>query len=340
MAKTFPSIVTLGEVIKVEGSDSSFYDDEAGAGRIKVRLDSDGRDTPTDSLPDAFPLLPKTLQSVPKEGEGVFVLNATLGNSHVQRYYIGPIISQPQFHEYSEYDSGRCNAVSLLATGKPLKKSPLTSINRAKGLTKGSFPNVKDIALVGRGQEDIVLKYRNSSDGKPTESSEVDIRAGIRIRATGENVKYLKGNVVFNHNSPGYIQVKYRNGGISGLKEGVGDSDEGKYESKEVREANSVVNVVADKINLISHKDANQFNEKITDNEQLVLESEIDNIMSQLHRSVYGDELIRLLKLIVQALSTHTHSYHMKPPVTVGTDIEKLQSYNFESMLSPNVRIS
>ena len=66
MAKTFPSIVTLGEVIKVEGSDSSFYDDEAGAGRIKVRLDSDGRDTPTDSLPDAFPLLPKTLQSVPK----------------------------------------------------------------------------------------------------------------------------------------------------------------------------------------------------------------------------------------------------------------------------------
>ena len=36
MAKTFPSIVTLGEVIKVEGSDSSFYDDEAGAGRIKV----------------------------------------------------------------------------------------------------------------------------------------------------------------------------------------------------------------------------------------------------------------------------------------------------------------
>ena len=146
--------------------------------------------------------------------------------------------------------------------------------------------------------------------------------------------------MVFNHNSPGYIQVKYRNGGISGLKEGVGDSDEGKYESKEVREANSVVNVVADKINLVSHKDANQFNEKITDNEQLVLESEIDNIMSQLHRSVYGDELIRLLKLIVQALSTHTHSYHMKPPVTVGTDIEKLQSYNFESMLSPNVRIS
>lgn len=340
MANTYPSIVTLGEVVKVEGSKYSIYPNDAGAGRIKVRLDSDGRDTPTDSLPDAFPLIPKTLQSIPKEGEGVFVINATLGNSQVQRYYIGPIISQPQFHEFSKYDSGRGDAMSLLSTGKPLKNSALTSIGRAEGVTKGSFPDVEDVALVGRGQEDIILKYRAASSGNPTESSEVDIRAGIRLKATGDSVKYLKGNVAFNHSNPGYIQVKYRNSGISGLREGIGDAIDEKYESEEIRQANSVVNVVADKINLISHKDSNCFGGAITDNEQLVTEEEIDNIMSQLHRSVYGDKLVTLLKLIVKALSNHTHSYMMLPPVVIGTDIEVLNSYNFESILSPNVRIS
>ena len=64
------------------------------------------------------------LQSVPKVGEGVFILNASLGNNSVQRYYVGPIISQAQFQEYSAYKSGRGDAVSLLATGKPLKEKP------------------------------------------------------------------------------------------------------------------------------------------------------------------------------------------------------------------------
>ena len=41
MAQNNPSLVVLGEVVKVEGSGSQFPDD-AGAWRIKVRLDSDG----------------------------------------------------------------------------------------------------------------------------------------------------------------------------------------------------------------------------------------------------------------------------------------------------------
>ena len=62
--------------------------------------------------------------------------------------------------------------------------------------------------------------------------------------------------------------------------------------------------------------------------------------MSQLHRSVYGDELVNLLKLIVKALSTHTHSYSMLPPTIIGTELEELQGYPYEKLLSPNVRIS
>ena len=333
------SLVTLGEVVKVEGSGVPFSDD-AGAWRLKVRLDSDGSGISDSDLPDAFPLIPKMLQSVPKVGEGVFILNASLGNNRVQIYYVGPIISQAQFQEYSAYKSGRGDAVSLLATGKPLKEKPLTSIDRARGLTNGSFPNMEDVALIGRGQEDIVLKYKAGDSGQPSPSSEIDLRAGIRLQPSDDSIKYLKGNVVFNDKDPAYIQVKYKKSGLAGLNDGDGDGGKDNYESKSKRTANSVINVVADKINLISHKDSNQFGEKLTNREQLVLEGEIDNIMSQLHRSVYGDELVNLLKLIVKALSTHTHSYSMLPPTIIGTELEELQGYPYEKLLSPNVRIS
>ena len=228
----------------------------------------------------------------------------------------------------------------MLATGKPLKEKPLTSIDRARGLTKGSFPNMEDVALIGRGQEDIVLKYKAGESGQPSPSSEIDLRAGIRLQPSDDSIKYLKGNVVFNDKDPAYIQVKYKKSGLAGLNDGDGDGGKDNYESKSKRTANSVINVVADKINLISHKDSNQFGEKLTNREELVLEGEIDNIMSQLHRSVYGDELVNLLKLIVKALSTHTHSYSMLPPTIIGTELEDLQGYPYEKLLSPNVRIS
>ena len=339
MAQNNASLVTLGEVVRVEGNGVPFPDD-AGAWRLKVRLDSDGSGISDSDLPDAFPLIPKMLQSVPKVGEGVFILNASLGTNRVHRYYVGPIISQAQFQEYSAYKSGRGDAVSLLATGKPLKEKPLTSIDRARGLTKGSFPNMEDVALIGRGQEDIVLKYKAGESGQPSPSSEIDLRAGIRLQPSDDSIKYLKGNVVFNDKDPAYIQVKYKKSGLAGLNDGDGDGGKDNYESKSKRTANSIINVVADKINIISHKDSNQFGEKLTNREELVLEGEIDNIMSQLHRSVYGDELVNLLKLIVKALSTHTHSYSMLPPTIIGTELEELQGYPYEKLLSPNVRIS
>ena len=59
----------MGNAVIKMGQVESIYDDADGL-RIKVRLAQDG-DKPISELPYAFPLLPKTLQSVPKEGEGV-----------------------------------------------------------------------------------------------------------------------------------------------------------------------------------------------------------------------------------------------------------------------------
>jgi hypothetical protein len=331
-------IITTGKVEYVEGGSGnlSFYG-EADAWRIKVRLDSD-KGVSTEQLPWAFPGLPKTLLSVPKVGEGVLVVFSEYNNPYSQRYYIGPLISQPQYQEYCSFgDGGRGPAMSLISTSKPLTEPALTSISRKKELTKGAFPDINDVALLGRGREDIVLKYRNTASGP---SSEIDLRAGIRLNPTDSTVKYMKGNVVFNTEDPAYIQVKHSKNGLAGLKSGEGDNDEEKYESIGDRTANSVINIVADKVNIISHKDSNSFGELLADRDNLVKDGELDQIMSLLHRAVYGDELITLLKKIVMALVNHTHPYSMIPPTVKGTELEDIIDYNYEKIISPNVRIS
>ena len=331
------SLFIPGRVEYVESSNEMAIAGEYDGWRLKVRTDNDGNKDTFD-LPWAFPALPKTFQSIPKPGEGVFVLNGEIGNGDSQRYYLGPIISQPQFQEMCSYgDGGRGPAMSLLDTSKPLTKKPLTSISRKREMTHGSFPDLQDVALVGRGQEDIVLKYRNTQDGP---ESEIDLRAGIRLEPTDTTIKYLKGNVVFNSDNPAYIQIKYAKNGVSGLNDGEGDNDIEKYESQTTRSGNGVINLVADKINIISHQDNNMFGSSISDSDNLIKKGELDQIMSLLHRSVYGDELITVLEKIVNVLATHTHPFIMLPPIIDGTELADLIAYDYEKIISPHVRIS
>ena len=280
----------------------SVIDDTDGL-RIKARTAQDGVKAVED-IPYAFPLIPKTFQTVPKVGECVLIVTSKMGSNDGNRYYIGPIISQPQFQYYDGYDYGRGSATSNLQDGYV---EPLEKISNFDS-TVGSFPEVNDVALVGRKGEDIILK-----------DDEIDIRCGIRGEAFGDD--RLVGNVVFNRQDPAYIQLKHKN--AIGYSEG--------------QEANSVVNVVADKINLISHKDTNSL--ELTDNKELIKSTEMDNIMSQLHQLPYGDILVDALKKIVNALVNHVHPYPGLPPckdqyvtTVLGTDLD--------SILSENVRIS
>lgn len=292
----------MGYVIKMAQVES--VDDVADGLRIKARLEQDGR-TGTSDLPYAFPLLPKTIQSVPKIGECVLIICSELENNLSNRYYIGPIISQPQKQEYDPYSYGRGTALNLLQGGS---LEPLEKISKYEQ-TNGSFPKVNDIAIVGRKSEDIILK-----DG------EIDLRCGIRLKNNDGN-KNLVGNVLYNEQDPAYIQLRHENG--------IGFS--------ETQEANSVVNVVADKINLISHKDENSLS--LTDKNELIKASELDAIMSKLHKLPYGDILVDVLECMRNMILNHVHPYPGMPPCN---DFYKqdLSSKDFNDILSDNVRIS
>lgn len=298
-------VIRLGEVVDIN--------DEYEGSRIKVRLDQDNG-IQTKDLPYAFPLLPKTLQSVPKVGEAVLVILSRLGNKNSQRYYIGPLISQPQYLYEEKFNNGRGTSNSLIqgSVSKPIET--IAHYNE----TKGAFPDKNDIALLGRKSEDIVLK-----DG------EIDIRCGIRGAKLFDNATVgqsneetgLKGDVVFNNQSPAYLQLKFKRGLCKGNKQ----------------VADSVINIVADKINLISHKDEEHFN--LTDQKELIKTEELDEIMSKLHQVPYGDLLFDFLVRLRSAVTNHVHPYPGLPPVSCQY-ITNALSFDLNTILSENVRIS
>ena len=288
-------------VIKMAQVES--IEDEADGMRIKARLEQDGK-RPTSELPYSFPLLPKTIQSMPKVGENVLIFTSELGNNGSNRFYIGPVISQPQKQEYDPYSYGRGTSVSLLQGNS---YEPLERISNFS-ITKGSFPNKNDIALVGRKSEDIILK-----DG------ELVLRCGIRGKAYGN--ENIVGNVAFNNDNPAYIQMKYSSG--------IGHS--------QTQEADSVINLVSDKINLISHK--GNIDETLTDSEELIKSGELDSIMKQLHKLPYGDLLVEALEIIRKSILVHVHAYPGLPPCN-SYEVNELKEIDFNEILSDNVRIN
>ena len=304
----------MGNVVLKTAYVYTVDDDKTCGLRIKY-VPTNNDITKKDLISDwCFPLLPKTFQIVPKVGECVLIVQSEASqdtSDKSQEFYIGPIISQPQFME----NCGFIQAKSLLDAKQ---SEPLASINNDKESTDGSYPKLEDVAVVGRGCEDIILRYDDSK------TSEIDIRAGIKGKATDSNNKDIVGNVVFNSDDPAYIQLKRKNGLVTGEK----------------KQANSVVNVVADRINIMSNKDDN-VNANIHNSEQLVEENEMNKIMDDLHQVPMGDKLVELLKIMKGAIMHHVHPWAgMEQCGDWPGYIKKLEGYDIDSILSEYVRIS
>ena len=293
-------------------------DDELDGMRIKVRLNQD-RVNDSD-LPYAFPLLPKTIQTMPKRGEGVMVFTMELGNNESQRFYIGPIISQPQYFSYDRYyilgGNEYQQAASLLKGAG--EATPVGGISWCNA-TKGAFPDKKSVALIGRESEDIELK-----------EGEIDIRCGIRtegnLNDVGGNVhKDIFGKVCFNGQDPAYIQLKFQ-------KDGVVYGAE-----PDLTATNSLINMVAGKINLVSTND-------LAYSEQTAWDGMLENkhfgpLMEQLHQLPWGDKLVEYLELLRKMFCEHSHPYPMMAPYPTYTE-PLLNKDLKEELLSKDVRIS
>lgn len=315
--------IKIGVVREIENVNSLYIKDDNHKNDrpydgLRIRAELEGEDFPThyEDIPWAFPLLPKMFQSIPKVGEAVliFYYHGTNG----QRFYLGPIISQPQHNMIALKKYG----TSLLS---PNETEPLERISNDPN-TIGSFPKSTDVAVIGRGAEDIILRTNNGSKEwtKTVSSSEIQLRAGVRSEPTNESNPNMIGNIIFNGIDPAYIQLKHKKG----------------LASKENHEADSIINLVANRINIMSNKDDN-IAHNLRDQDNMISDEKVDEIMDKLHQVPMGDKLVELLKIIKGCIMHHVHPWAgMEQCGDWGGYINKLDGYDIDSILSKYVRIS
>lgn len=277
----------------------SVIDDKAGL-RIKVRIHPDDSDCETiDDLPFCYPLLPKHFHINPKVGEMVLVITSVLGLTKGRRWFIGPIISQ----QYNlNYDPFNFSAKSILDKGKMATPLPRPELNPDN---EGSYPDREDIAIQGRQNADLILK-----------DNEVRLRCGFKREPVGKP----ENTLLFNREDLSYIQMKYK-----------------KLKDHKKNDFASCINIVADRINLLSHDSKTPFT--LNDRKSLITDEELVKILEKAHPLPYGDELIEFLKQLIEVIRTHTHPFAMDPPCFTTPQIDVLNT-NLDEMLSNSIRIN
>lgn len=161
------SIFKFGTVVSVS--------DELDGGRVRVYVKGiDPSSYKITDIPYAFPLLPKHLNVKPQVGEMVFVF-MQYGDANDERFYIGPIISQP--HKM---------AVDTIAPDALLRGGSIGADNAPSTIPEnnGIQPKDSDVAIIGRGSTDIIQKQ-----------DEVQIRVGKSFdlkKFNRENISYLQ----------------------------------------------------------------------------------------------------------------------------------------------------
>lgn len=187
--------------------------DDMNGDRIKVRLNPEDSGKSEKDLPFVHPLLPKLFHVKPKVGECVLVFLTELNNNYSTRYYIGPILSQPQFFEFDTYP----NSLTLYSDSTFAPPEPITMHPESNG----TFCKENEIGIYGRRKNDIILS-----------ENDVKIRCGSRLYNDTNGVN-------FNRNDSAYILLRH-------------NTDFTKIEDESVTPKSSAT-IVADKINLVTN---------------------------------------------------------------------------------------
>lgn len=193
--------VYWGEVISIE--------DRTDGGRIKVRVDGIDDNLKNENLSDCYPLIPKFFHIYPQVGEVVRLILGDTRYPQRDRYWVGSVISQPQKIGYD-------NRFSALSTTNLRISAPVTAPTNIPDAA-GIYPDIKDVAILGRKNTDITLRERD-----------LELRAGQHK---------LDDNLSLNKNNPASIRLTF---------------DEVTGTTKAPQTVSSNV-IMADRIAIISH---------------------------------------------------------------------------------------
>ena len=110
-----------------------------------------------------------------------------------------------------------------------------------------------------------------------------------------------------------------------------------KLKDHEKKDFSSSINIVADRINLLSHDSKTPFT--LNNRKDLITDEELVKILEQAHPLPYGDELMDFLKQLIEVIRTHTHPFSMDPPCFTSPQTQVLNT-NLNDMLSKSIRIN
>ena len=96
----------------------------------------------------------------------------------------------------------------------------------------------------------------------------------------------------------------------------------------------SVLNIVANKINFLSHDGEHKFD--LTNPQNLITDETQVDINSTAHPLVYGDTLVEFLILVRNYIENHIHGYHMLP-ADKSTVVTNITNFDLESILNKNI---
>lgn len=304
--------VWLGEGDTTLHNDSWFdaqvldNNDPSGAMRIKVKaigLDKDS--TKTDELIlttnwdeiAVNPLLPKFLTMPPKIDERVKIWVPDSRMPNVNRYYIGPAISQLNNFDFQDYMSANAGTQSsptkLNASYKDNQSSEYHG-NRDWSVfpnTSGVYP---DIAINSRGNSDVILRSKSNYDE-------------IQLRVAKYDYKKPDNKFNINLKNPAYITI----GHYQPLKPNKLTDSLGLDKDK------THINFVADNLNLISHLGSEKKG-SISDVSDNILSGDqfkqLKVEQTKLHPLLYGDVFREFLQLLGNFIVSHVHPYDGLPP--------------------------
>ena len=299
--------------------------DDYAAGRIKAIIPPD-KGSRYEDIPLSFPLLPKMIHVFPKDQEAVLVLVENDKEANGQRFYIGPIISQPEkigFDNYFDF-----SATGLLNGGVT---PPNQSVENRPN-SDGALPKKDEIAILGRKDSDIILS-----------DEDVRIRAGVRqTNPTGKTVNFDEKE----HSA--YMKLKYHEQPIMEYTNSFESSGNGVFKTpvlklSDEKAIRSTATVVADRINLLTNNGDEHF--ELFDKTEGITDKEMKSVFEKAHKLPYGDVLCDFFASFLKLFVGHFHPYHYMPPEITGAE-EFMVKYGIDKdtlekkLLSENIRIN
>lgn len=170
---------------------------------------------------------------------------------------------------------------------------------------KGVFPDTEDLVFMGR--ENTEIRF---------DSNEIIIGVGKHT-----DIK-VKGYPTLNQENQTYIQLKHN------------------IRLFDSNETFSAVNIVSDKINLITH-DGNPIIE-LNGGEKKISDEDMLRLLEETHPLPYGDKLVEYLMLMRNVLINHVHPYNGLKATNLNSEnsIKQLMEFDVKTLLSKNIKIN